>query len=226
MYYFWDTVIQPVLEILQPKTIVEIGSDQGHNTENLLEYCQQQNAKLHVIDPWPKYEISDWEEEYGESVVFHLSLSLNALPLVEQCDLVLIDGDHNWYTVFNELKLIEKLSDKQSQPFPLILLHDIGWPYGRRDLYYLHLVEEAMKRIIGEYKGEVILDVIGAVPKSYSQKWFNVVSIPKRVSSNYPEFVQWLCRECCWSIGIAPLENTEFNRCKSYIKYLDYSALG
>ena len=38
MYYFWDTVIQPVLEILQPKTIVEIGSDQGHNTENLLEY--------------------------------------------------------------------------------------------------------------------------------------------------------------------------------------------
>lgn len=136
MYYFWDTVIQPVLEIIQPKTIVEIGSDQGHNTENLLEYCQQQNAKLHVIDPWPKYEISDWEEEYGELVVFHLSLSLNALPLIEQCDLVLIDGDHNWYTVFNELKLIEKLSDKQSQPFPLILLHDIGWPYGRRDIYY------------------------------------------------------------------------------------------
>ena len=95
MYYFWDTVIQPVLEIIQPKTIVEIGSDQGHNTENLLEYCQQQNAKLHVIDPWPKYEIADWEEQYGESVVFHLSLSLNALPLVEQCDLVLIDGDHN-----------------------------------------------------------------------------------------------------------------------------------
>jgi glycosyltransferase involved in cell wall biosynthesis len=29
-----------------------------------------------------------------------------------------------------------------------------------------------------------------------------------------------------WSIGIAPLEDTPFNRVKSHLKYLDYSALG
>ena len=29
-----------------------------------------------------------------------------------------------------------------------------------------------------------------------------------------------------WDVGIAPLENTIFNRCKSDIKFLDYSALG
>lgn len=50
--------------------------------------------------------------------------------------MVLIDGDHNWYTVFNELKLIERQFAKVSRPFPLVMLHDIAWPYGRRDLYY------------------------------------------------------------------------------------------
>ena len=50
--------------------------------------------------------------------------------------MVLIDGDHNWYTVLSELETIERLCDERGQGFPLVLLHDIGWPYGRRDLYY------------------------------------------------------------------------------------------
>ena len=62
--------------------------------------------------------------------------SLVALPSIEQFDVVFIDGDHNWYTVFNELQLVEKLSKQIGQPLPLVFLHDIGWPYGRRDMYY------------------------------------------------------------------------------------------
>ncbi len=136
MHYFWSTIIQPIFEAIQPKNIIEIGSDRGDNTLNLLKYCQENNAKLHVIDPLPQYDVDSWQAKYGELVTFHLSLSLHALPLIERFDLVLIDGDHNWYTVFNELKLIEKLSLEMNQPFPLILLHDIAWPYARRDLYY------------------------------------------------------------------------------------------
>jgi len=55
---------------------------------------------------------------------------------VERFDVVLIDGDHNWYTVYNELLLIETLSRDAGQPLPLVFLHDVSWPYGRRDLYY------------------------------------------------------------------------------------------
>ena len=51
-------------------------------------------------------------------------------------DVVLIDGDHNWYTVFNELRLIEEMSRLKGFPMPLVMFHDIGWPYGRRDMYY------------------------------------------------------------------------------------------
>jgi hypothetical protein len=136
MYRFWDTIIEPVLKRLRPKTIVEIGSDHGPNTRNLLKFCQRHGGTLHVIDPGPKYDTSDWKEEYGEQFVFHKALSLEALPLIDRFDTVLIDGDHNWYTVFKELELIEQRCADSSRHFPLVMLHDIGWPYGRRDGYY------------------------------------------------------------------------------------------
>ena len=66
MQRFWETVIEPVLEAVQPKTIVEIGSDQGGNTENLLEFCRKTGSTLHVIDPDPGYDVSEWQREYGE----------------------------------------------------------------------------------------------------------------------------------------------------------------
>jgi hypothetical protein len=136
MQRFWGMVIKPVFELVRPEVIVEIGSDQGDNTKNLLGFCEKTGAKLHVVDPAPGYDASEWRREHGEHFVFHEDLSLNALPRIEAFDAVLIDGDHNWYTVFNELKLIERLCEERSQGFPLVLLHDIGWPYGRRDLYY------------------------------------------------------------------------------------------
>ena len=124
------------MEAVQPQTIVEIGSDQGGNTVNLLEFCGRTGATLHVIDPAPKYEASKWQDEHDEHLVFHEALSLNALPSIGDFDVVLIDGDHNWYTVFNELRTIERLCEERAREFPLVLLHDVGWPYGRRDLYY------------------------------------------------------------------------------------------
>jgi hypothetical protein len=136
MYRFWDTIIQPVLELLRPETIVEIGSEYGQNTQKLLAFCQRNDAKLHVIDPLPKYDVAAWQEEYGEHLIFHKALSLYALPKIDWFDAVLIDGDHNWYTVFSELKLMEERCEASSRPFPLVMLHDVGWPYGRRDGYY------------------------------------------------------------------------------------------
>jgi len=129
-------VLEPVLDAVQPKVIVEIGSDQGGNTLNLLEYCEQAGATLHAVDPRPGFDEAEWQNKHGDHLVFHEDLSLNALALIEDFEVVLIDGDHNWYTVLNELKTIERLCNKRGQPFPLVLLHDIGWPYGRRDLYY------------------------------------------------------------------------------------------
>lgn len=136
MYRFWPTVIRPVFEALRPKEIVEIGASDGKNTRNLLEYCRENGAALHTIDPQPLFDVPAWQKEYGDRLKVHQCLSLNALPLIDRFDVVLIDGDHNWYTVLNELRLIEQRAEESGEPFPLVLLHDTGWPYARRDLYY------------------------------------------------------------------------------------------
>lgn len=136
MHRFWNIIIEPVLTILEPEVVVEIGSDQGKNTVRLLEFCKNSDAVLHAVDPLPKFDVESLKKQYNRHFIFHKSLSLNAIPRIKAADVFLIDGDHNWYTVFNELKLIEKGASDASRPFPVIMLHDIGWPYGRRDLYY------------------------------------------------------------------------------------------
>jgi len=136
MHRFWKHIIGPILEDLQPKVIVEIGSGSGVNTLNLLEYARRRGAVVHAIDPQPAFDVTAMEQEWGNQLVFHRTTSLEALPSIEEGDAVLIDGDHNWYTVFNELTTLRTLSAQSGRPFPLVFLHDVGWPYGRRDMYY------------------------------------------------------------------------------------------
>ncbi|HUU03108.1 MAG TPA: glycosyltransferase [Myxococcota bacterium] len=136
MHRFWNSIIKPLIDIVQPKTILEIGSDKGDNTRNILAFCLENDAVLHAIDPEPKFDAGDWQREFGKHLVFYHEPSLDALSRVVGCDMVFIDGDHNWYTVFNELKLIWQSVNQDPSLFPVVLLHDVGWPYGRRDLYY------------------------------------------------------------------------------------------
>ncbi|MBW2306283.1 MAG: glycosyltransferase [Deltaproteobacteria bacterium] len=90
----------------------------------------------------------------------------------------------------------------------------------------LSIVEEAIRQLLNEYGERLCFDVIGVVPSNKRSKWFNHIQLPAAISNSYPRFVGWLLSQRRWNIGIAPLVDTEFNRCKSYIKYLDYAALG
>lgn len=134
MNRFWEAVIRPCLESIQAKSIVEIGSDRGLGTKKIIDYCKEYNGKLISIDPFPKYDYEEWEKESEGRFKLYKDLSLNRLPLLNQYDAILVDGDHNWYSVYNELTIIKKVFGEKE--LPLIFLHDIGWPYARRDLYY------------------------------------------------------------------------------------------
>src|SRR3989338_2079469 len=136
MHVLWSSLVRPALEALHPRIIVEIGAADGKTTRQLLEACSRWNAVLHTIDPKPLLDVEQWEKEWGDHFIFHKKRSLEALPDISFPDAVLIDGDHNWYTVFHELKLIERRATEEKKTFPLVLLHDVGWPYARRDLYY------------------------------------------------------------------------------------------
>ena len=48
---------------------------------------------------------------------------------------------------------------------------------------------------------------------------------PIQGEETYPNFMLWFTSWVSWDIAIAPLDNTEFNRAKSDIKFLDYAAI-
>jgi O-antigen biosynthesis protein len=136
MLAFWEPLLEPLIEALRPRRIVEVGSDKGTTTRALLAWAESHEAIVHVIDPKPSFDVEELRREHPQTLVFHRGLSLDVLPTLEPADLALVDGDHNRYTVLNELRLLERAAVAAEATPPVVALHDVGWPYGRRDLYY------------------------------------------------------------------------------------------
>ena len=135
MFPFWELAIAPILEAADTRKVVEIGALRGENTRLMLDRLGPE-VELHVIDPVPDFDPEEHARSFGGQYVFHQDLSLNALPRIGAVDAALIDGDHNWYTVYHELKILAEEARRADAPLPVMILHDVGWPYGRRDLYY------------------------------------------------------------------------------------------
>ncbi len=113
------------------RSFCEIGSRKGDSADVIL---QLQGASLTIIDPGLD---SDLKQRYSNNpqVLVYKTISLEAMPIVNgPFDCILIDGDHNWYTVFNELRWIRERGLLRAGG--MIFFHDVSWPYGRRDMYY------------------------------------------------------------------------------------------
>lgn len=136
MWLFWWTIVEPLLRAHRARVLVEIGSEAGKNLTNLVQFAIGADGRVHAIDPKPLFDVSDWVTRAAGRLTVHRDTSLRVLPTLEAADAIFVDGDHNWYTVFHELKAIESRHAALGRPFPLVLLHDVGWPWGRRDLYY------------------------------------------------------------------------------------------
>lgn len=135
MLAFWPEVIRSLFEALKPGVVVEVGSEHGKTLERVLGWAAEHDALVHSIDPAPRFDVDVWSADHPQLRVHQLP-SLVALSAIGAMDVVLIDGDHNYFTVRGELELIETCHRQLDLPPPTILLHDVGWPYGRRDLYY------------------------------------------------------------------------------------------
>lgn len=134
MQRFFEAVLEPIFKLENIKTIVEIGAEKGISTAKLIRYANECGGKIYTIDPVPLFDCYSWAKENPDSFVMIKDLSLNVIKDIKDADCFLIDGDHNWYTVYNELKAIYEVYGEER--FPLVFFHDILWPYDRRDLYY------------------------------------------------------------------------------------------
>lgn len=122
------------LEAIEAKTIVEIGAFHGKSTEEMLEWVGAHGARLIAIDPEPQPDLVELAASRPD-LDFVERTSHEALPELPDADAIIIDGDHNYFTLSEELRLISERSPGPAMP--LLLLHDIGWPLARRDAYYV-----------------------------------------------------------------------------------------
>ncbi len=136
MRWFLKLLIYPLLDALQPRVIIEVGADLNGVTGPLLRWAQDGEAVVHAIDPDPASSVRALLAEHGERLRFHRTRSLQVLGEIGNADLALIDGDHNWYTVINELRALERRARDEGRDPPVIVVHETGWPYGRRDGYH------------------------------------------------------------------------------------------
>jgi GT2 family glycosyltransferase/glycosyltransferase involved in cell wall biosynthesis len=87
------------------------------------------------------------------------------------------------------------------------------------------IVEAALARLKTVFGEFVSIDLLGISSKPDLPDWVNRVGMPMHANYGYPGFVNWITQQH-WDIGIAPLADTPFNRCKSALKALDYAAMG
>jgi SAM-dependent methyltransferase len=134
---FYEKVILPTIVYNNYRSFLEIGVGTGDLTKKLLHLIKHLNGKLTSIDPSP--DIS--RRLYVSFIIsprarLTREISLQVLPKLvqrrKQFDCIIIDGDHNWYTVYNELSYANELLTERGA----IYLHDVSWPYSRRDMYH------------------------------------------------------------------------------------------
>jgi hypothetical protein len=121
------------LDLAEPRSLVEVGAYAGDLTALLLEWADESGARVSAVDPAPKKKLEELAAAHNNLDLLRAT-SVEALPDLLPPDAAIIDGDHNYYTVSEELRLIAERA--QEGRLPLLLFHDVCWPHARRDSYY------------------------------------------------------------------------------------------
>ena len=117
------------------KSVIEVGAYAGDLTRLLMLWAERAEARVIAVDPFPQPELEQLEASRPELQLLR-EASPQALEQTPLADAIILDGDHNYYTVTQELTRIAERSHAAGMRLPLIFLHDVSWPHGRRDDYY------------------------------------------------------------------------------------------
>lgn len=126
-------IVTACLDAAEARSVVEVGAYRGELTAELLEWARTADARVTAIEPDPPPALVELCRRHPELGLIEQTShdALRDLPLP---DALIVDGDHNYYTLTEELRLIfEKAAGADS---PLVMFHDVAWPHARRDTYH------------------------------------------------------------------------------------------
>jgi hypothetical protein len=127
-------ILLSCLDAVQARSVAEVGAFMGELTRLLMLWADSVGGNVVAIDPSPHKDLEQLERERDDLMLIR-ETSHEALAHIPLTDAIILDGDHNYYTLSEELRIIaERVGEGQ---IPLLLLHDVGWPHGRRDDYYV-----------------------------------------------------------------------------------------
>jgi glycosyltransferase involved in cell wall biosynthesis/SAM-dependent methyltransferase len=199
--------------------------------QRLWNYCQQQQIKLaYEIDDDLYHILPRVESQAIEFITKHADVVITSAPKLQEYVQRL---NNNTVCVANSLDeqlwLQKNSAGNYLQPQPastdgIIRILYMGTKTHGEDLM---LVKAAYQKLKSEYGDKICLEVIGGVPDG-SQIFADVLisGVNQTNLDDYASFVKWLREQNRWQFGIIPLKLTDFNRKKTYIKFLDYAALG
>ena len=127
MHRLFETVILPLLEAVDARTVVEVGAGSERLTRQLLE---QTNAVVHAVDPVPSPD-PDAQAAGDERLVLHGDQSRSVLSGMGAVDLAILDGDPHRCTVISELRLLAADERRRGQEPPVVVVHNVGPPVPR-----------------------------------------------------------------------------------------------
>lgn len=124
----FEPLLEACLDAVAPKQIGEIGSESGGTTKLLVDWARRNDASVWTVEPFPAHDLLELEAAAAPLTVAR-GRSPEALADAPRCDVWLIDGDHNYWTVRQEC-------ERAAADGALAILHDVAWPCARRDQYY------------------------------------------------------------------------------------------
>lgn len=127
-------IVFACLDAAGARSVAEIGAEHGLFTGELLDWGAGTGAeRIVAIDPAPRRRLRQLADRHA-TLELIVATSHEILPALEPPDAVIIDGDHNYFTVIQELRMLAERAP--GARLPLVLAHDIGWPLARRDSYH------------------------------------------------------------------------------------------
>lgn len=154
MVHHADLILR-CLDAVRATSIVEVGAYAGDLTRVLADWAGAAGARVIAIDPSPQDALVALAEQ-RLAVELRRDTSLDLLREIPMPDVLIIDGDHNYYTVREELQIVGNRAI--AAKLPMLLFHDVCWPHGRRDDYF------DPERIPADYRQSVAGDGRGIFP--------------------------------------------------------------
>lgn len=114
----------------------------------------------------------------------------------------------------------DEIIDRKYNEIPTKIVYAAG---AGHIAHYNKYIKPIQKNLLDKYRDKISITFVGINPDiSEFKDYKNVINIPQMPYGKYIEFM----KKEAFNIGLAPLEDDEFSKCKYFNKFIEYAKMG